>query len=74
MDMQLNDKTAWVTGTSVGIGKGIALALAAEGVQLANLLAGRTHASSAGLPDIPTVAKKQKNWSRIVKATQIRAD
>ena len=35
MDMQLNDKTALVTGASVGIGEGIALALAAEGVQLA---------------------------------------
>ena len=29
MDMQLNDKTALVTGASVGIGEGIALALAA---------------------------------------------
>ena len=35
MDMQLNDKTALVTGASVGIGEGIALALAAEGVHLA---------------------------------------
>ena len=35
MDMQLSDKTALVTGASVGIGRGIALALAAEGVQLA---------------------------------------
>jgi len=35
MDMQLNDKTALVTGASVGIGEGIAKALAAEGVQLA---------------------------------------
>ena len=35
MDMQLNDKTALVTGASAGIGEGIALALAAEGVQLA---------------------------------------
>ena len=35
MDMQLNDKTALVNGASVGIGEGIALALAAEGVQLA---------------------------------------
>jgi 3-oxoacyl-[acyl-carrier protein] reductase len=35
MDMQLADKTALVTGASVGIGRGIALALAAEGVRVA---------------------------------------
>ena len=35
MDLQLTDKTALVTGASVGIGRGIALALAAEGVKLA---------------------------------------
>jgi len=35
MDLQLNDKTALVTGASVGIGRAIALALAAEGAQLA---------------------------------------
>jgi len=35
MDMQLKDRTALVTGASVGIGRGIALALAAEGVRLA---------------------------------------
>jgi 3-oxoacyl-[acyl-carrier protein] reductase len=35
MDLQLKDKTALVTGSSVGIGRSIALALAAEGVQLA---------------------------------------
>ena len=35
MDMQLGNKTALVTGASVGIGRGIALALAAEGVRLA---------------------------------------
>jgi 3-oxoacyl-[acyl-carrier protein] reductase len=35
MDLQLKDKTALVTGASIGIGKGIALALAAEGVRLA---------------------------------------
>ena len=35
MDLQLNDKTALVTGASVGIGRGIALALAGEGVRLA---------------------------------------
>ena len=35
MDMQLQGKTALVTGASVGIGRGIALSLAAEGVRLA---------------------------------------
>ena len=35
MDLLLKDKTALVTGASVGIGRGIALALAAEGVRLA---------------------------------------
>ncbi len=35
MDLQLKDKTALVTGASVGIGRGIALALAAVGVRLA---------------------------------------
>jgi 3-oxoacyl-[acyl-carrier protein] reductase len=33
MDLQLKDKTALVTGASVGIGRGIALALAREGVR-----------------------------------------
>jgi 3-oxoacyl-[acyl-carrier protein] reductase len=35
MDLQLKDKTALVTGASAGIGRGIALALAAEGARLA---------------------------------------
>jgi 3-oxoacyl-[acyl-carrier protein] reductase len=35
MDLQLTGRTALVTGASVGIGRGIALALAAEGVRVA---------------------------------------
>jgi 3-oxoacyl-[acyl-carrier protein] reductase len=35
MDLQLRGKTALVTGASIGIGRGIALALAREGVRLA---------------------------------------
>jgi len=35
MDLELAGKTALVTGASAGIGRGIALALAAEGVRLA---------------------------------------
>ena len=35
MDLGLKGKTALVTGASIGIGRGIALALAREGVRLA---------------------------------------
>ena len=35
MDLQLQQKTALVTGASTGIGRGIAIALAREGVHLA---------------------------------------
>src|SRR5688572_20433234 len=35
MDLQLSDKTGLVTGASIGIGRAIALGLAAEGVKLA---------------------------------------
>jgi 3-oxoacyl-[acyl-carrier protein] reductase len=35
MDLQIRDKTALVTGASIGIGRGVALGLAREGVRLA---------------------------------------
>jgi 3-oxoacyl-[acyl-carrier protein] reductase len=35
MELQLNGKTALVTGASIGIGRGVALALSGEGVKLA---------------------------------------
>jgi len=35
MDLQIRDKTALITGASIGIGRGIALGLAREGVRLA---------------------------------------
>ena len=44
MDLQLAGKTALVTGASIGIGRGIALALAREGVQLAIVGAARRSA------------------------------
>ena len=43
MDLQLSGKTALVTGASAGIGTGIALALAKEGVRLA--ITGRNEAA-----------------------------
>ena len=44
MDLELAGRTALVTGASMGIGRGIALALAAEGVTLA-IAARRTTSS-----------------------------
>ena len=42
MDLQLNDKTALVTGSTAGIGLAIATKLAVEGAKV--IIAGRTRA------------------------------
>jgi 3-oxoacyl-[acyl-carrier protein] reductase len=51
MDLMLTGKTALVTGASIGIGRGIALALGAEGVRLA-LVARRAHLLEAVAAEI----------------------
>lgn len=51
MDLQLRGKTALVTGASIGIGRGIALALAREGVRLA-IVARRAELLEATAADI----------------------
>jgi 3-oxoacyl-[acyl-carrier protein] reductase len=51
MDLQLKGKTALVTGASIGIGRGIALALAREGVRLA-IVARRADLLEATAADI----------------------
>jgi len=51
MDLQLRGKTALVTGASAGIGRGIALALAAEGARLA-VTARRRHKLDAVADDV----------------------
>jgi 3-oxoacyl-[acyl-carrier protein] reductase len=51
MDLQLSGRTGLVTGASTGIGRGIALALAAEGVQL-TVAARRAHLLQEAIDEI----------------------
>jgi len=55
MDLQLNGKTALVTGASQGLGKAIAIGLAMEGVQVA--ITARVQTRSV---DAPGSAAKNK--------------
>ncbi len=58
MDLQMADKTALVTGASTGIGRGIALALAGEGVHVA-IAARRTELLEALADEIAAAGGKR---------------
>ena len=65
MDLGIAEKTAVVTGASVGIGRGIALALGAEGARLA-LSARRRHLLeevAVEIVKLVTYAQKSKRFA-----------
>ena len=67
MDLQLEGKTALVTGGSEGIGKGIALALAKEGVDVA-ICARRKDDSKRPQPTSPSRPTARSSPSRPICA------
>ena len=67
MDLQLEGKTALITGASMGIGRAIAMALAAEGVKVGiaarrseelNKVAGEIVAAGGAQPTVPRGATR----------------
>ena len=57
MDLKLSGRAALVTGASIGIGRGIAKALAAEGVKLAVVARRRDLLEPWPRRSLPTVAR-----------------
>ena len=82
MDLKLNGKTALVTGGSEGIGKGIALALAKEGVDVAICARRKEPLEAAAERDrqatgrkivaIPADLRQDKDAKNFIEAGRIR--
>ena len=61
--MQLQNKTALVTGASRGIGKAIALKLASQGANIAVIYAGNKQAADAAVVDLEALGVKAKAYA-----------